>query len=320
MKRTKRLITLLVCLFTLASCDFLNRPTTTLTTSEPDSTSDTTNTSDTSTSSVHDGEPFWVHFKTYCLETLDSVFTNYIEQMPLVNNFDFHLSGWYLEATYNNIVSFPLIVTSEITLHAKWDILDINDFGFELTSDNEGYKVVSYGGNTNNLVMPNTYNGKPILEIGEYVFANNGVIQVLTLPVHLIRIRLAAFKNCTQLYALALPLTLTHLDTDAFSGCTSLEGIILSANLKVIGNNAFEGCKISAITLFSKVEEIRSRAFADCIYLDEVKLHPSTPPLRFNNSFESTKDTLVYKVPADYLEIYKQNEHWSAFKDQIVSY
>lgn len=318
MKRFKKFIISLMCLLTLSSCDFFNNPTTTP--SDSDSTSDTTSPSDSDTSSIPLGDPHWVFFVTYSLELLDPIHTNYIEHMPIVGNLDLYLSGWYLEAAYKNIVSFPLVVTSDMTLHAKWDIVDINDFAFELTSDNEGYKIISYGGNDSNLVIPNVYNGKPILEIDEYVFANNGVIQILTLPINLVRIHLAAFKNCTQLYALALPVTLTHLDTDAFSGCSSLEGILLSANLKVIGNNAFEGCKMSAITLFSQVEEIRSRAFANCTYLDEVKLHPSNPPLRFNNSFEGTKDSLIYKVPSDYLETYKQNEYWSAYADQIVSY
>lgn len=307
-----------MCSLILSGCDFLNNPSTSP--SESDSIIDTNLPSDTNTSSIPLGDPYWVYFITYSFELLEPVFTNYIEHMPLVSNLDLHLSGWYLEATYQNIVSFPLVVTNELTLHAKWDVLNINDFGFELTSDNEGYKIVSYGGNTNNLVMPNIYNGKPILEIDEYVFANNGAIQVLSLPVNLVKIHLAAFKNCTQLYALGLPMTLTHLDTDAFSGCTSLEEIILSTNLEVIGNNAFEGCKITTITLFSKVQEIRSRAFADCTKLNEVKLHSTNPPLRFNNSFEGTKDTLIYKVPSNYLETYKQNEYWSAFKDQIIGY
>lgn len=323
MKKSYQVILLLLPLITLVSCDGLVFPSSSDPTTTDSTTSDTSLTTDSNTDSTSSeppiGESYWVHFETYANETIDSIFTNYIQEMPLVNNAPLYLSGWYLESSYHNIISFPYVVTSEVTLHAKWDEININDFAFELTNDNQGYKLISYGGNTHNLIIPSIYKEKPVLEIGPYVFAYNGVIQYVTLPSSLRRINLAAFKDCIQLTSLTLPNTLTYLDTDAFSGCNNLSSITLSTNLKVIGNNAFEGIKITSIILHNKVEEIRSRAFANNLKLDEVILHSLTPPLRFNNSFEGTKNSLIYKVPSNLVSIYKENEYWKAFKDQIVS-
>jgi len=279
---------------------------------------DSTSLTDSSGSEVPN-DPHWVHFITHCDATLESVFTARVDTMPIVANGSLILEGWFLEEAYNNIVSFPYRVLADVTLHAKWTEGDPSDFTFSSTLDNAGYAVTSYGGNATNVVIPSYYNSKPILELGEYLFYNNSAILSVTMPSMLIKINMAAFKNAVQLSSIVIPSNVTLIGTDAFMDCCALQTIAMPEQLEVIGNNAFEGTAIQTITLNSHVNEIRSRAFADCANLRDVYLDNLTPPLRFANSFENTSVQLRYKVYEGVLNAYKTNQYWSPYSSQIIS-
>ena len=150
------------------------------------STSDTTDTNNTSSSSDTEGtevpnDPHWVHFETYCSATLESVFTAQIDAMPLVENGTLILEGWFLESGYINIVSFPYRVLEDVTLHAKWTEGNPAEFTFSSTLDGSGYIVTSYGGNATNVVIPSYHNSKPVLELGEYLFNEKDLSELLNL-------------------------------------------------------------------------------------------------------------------------------------------
>ena len=264
-------------------------------------------------------DPHWVHYVTHCEATLESVFIARIETMPIVENGTLILEGWFLEDAYINIVSFPYRVLEDVTLHAKWTEGNPADFTFSSTIDSAGYIVSSYGGNATNVVIPSYYNSKPVLEIGEYLFSNNGAILSVTMPSMLVKINMAAFKNAVQLSSIVIPSNVTLIDTDAFMDCSALQTVALPERLEVIGNNAFEGTAMTTITLGNRISEIRSRAFADCASLRDVYLDNLTPPLRFANSFENTNVALRYKVYASALNTYKVNEYWAPFASQIVA-
>ena len=277
--------------------------------------SSATNSSDTEVPN----DPHWVHYVTHCEATLESVFIARIETMPIVENGTLILEGWFLEDAYINIVSFPYRVLEDVTLHAKWTEGNPADFTFSSTIDSAGYIVSSYGGNATNVVIPSYYNSKPVLEIGEYLFSNNGAILSVTMPSMLVKINMAAFKNAVQLSSIVIPSNVTLIDTDAFMDCSALQTVALPERLEVIGNNAFEGTAMTMITIGNRVSEIRSRAFADCASLRDVYLDNLTPPLRFANSFENTNVALRYKVYASALNTYKVNEYWAPFASQIVA-
>ena len=277
--------------------------------------SSATNSSDTEVPN----DPHWVHFVTHCNATLESVFTARVETMPLVENGTLLLEGWFLEEAYTNIVSFPYRVLEDVTLHAKWTEGNPSEFTYSSTLDNTGYIVTSYGGNAANVAIPSYYNSKPVLEIGEYLFNNNGAISAVTLPSMLVRINMAAFKNAVQLSSIVIPNNVVLIGTDAFMNCSALQTIALPERLEILGNSAFEGTAMISVTLGNRVSEIRSRAFADCASLRNVFLDNLTPPLRFANSFENTNAALRYKVDSSSLDTYKTNEYWAPFASQIVA-
>ncbi len=197
------------------------------------------------------------------------------------------------------------------------------DFTFALANDSSGYIAISYGGNATSIIIPDNYDSKPVIGVGDYLFYQNATILNVTLPSTLKTIGMASFKGATQLYAIVLPSSLISLGTDAFSGCSQLSSVTWSnrstATLTTIGNNAFEECPLAQIDLPSSLTEIKSRAFADCLYLGRVDLYGSVPPIRANNSFEGCPSGLDFYVPSDALTAYQTSSYWSGFATQLYN-
>ncbi len=198
-----------------------------------------------------------------------------------------------------------------------------SDFTFALSNDSSGYIAISYGGNATSIVIPESYESKPVIGVGDYLFYQNAAILNVSLPNSLKTIGMAAFKGATQLYAIVLPSSLLSLGTDAFSGCSQLSSVTWAsrstASLTSIGNNAFEGCPLAQIDLPASLTEINSRAFADCLYLGRVDLYGSVPPIRANNSFEGCPSGLDFYVPSGALSAYQQSSSWSAYSTHLYN-
>ncbi len=261
---------------------------------------------------------FIVSFVTNATATLDPVTTSYLEFPPSVTNDPLVLEGWYLDAAFTQVVTFPYRVTSNVTLYAKW-ITGTSGFNYIINSQSNGYIVDSYAGNAIQVVIPASHQGLPVVELGAYLFYENGSLIQVTIPSTVQLIGYAAFKHATSLTSISIPNSVTHIDSDAFSGAANLSTMTLSNSLQVIGNNAFEGTKITTITLPSTLSEIHARAFADNPLLQTVNLNGLTPPLRFPSSFENCHANLRYKVLSSALNTYQTNEYWQAYSSIITA-
>jgi len=79
------------------------------------------------------------------------------------------------------------------------------------------------------VVIPDTYDGKPVNRI--YV---NG------------------FSNCTGITSVIIPNSVTVIENDAFHGCTGIKSITIPASVTIIGYNAFRNCtNLTSVTFLS---------------------------------------------------------------------
>lgn len=78
-------------------------------------------------------------------------------------------------------------------------LADAADFTFALNSAGTGYIVQKYVGTAAEVVVPDSYNGLPVVEIGEGAFENNSTITRVSLPSCVTRIGKRSFKNCAKL-------------------------------------------------------------------------------------------------------------------------
>ncbi len=107
----------------------------------------------------------------------------------------------------------------------------------------------------------------------------------------------------------------TSLGNRVFSNCLSLSSVSIPNSVTNIGVETFYDCmSLISITIPSSVTSIGNRAFAGCNSLTSVIIDNSTPPTIHSNTFQDIDiTTLVLKVPASAIAVYKDTDIWKNF-------
>ena len=127
---------------------------------------------------------------------------------------------------------------------------------------------------TGNVTIPSTWNGEPVVAIGDSGFYGNGEITSLVISEGITLINSYAFCECSQLTSVTLPNSLQQLGYSAFTDCSELEFTVYG-NGKYLGNN--ENPYLALVDAVSentnvtvhKNTKVISESF---IYMDNVKL------------------------------------------------
>ena len=142
----------------------------------------------------------------------------------------------------------------------------------------------------NNIFIPETLEGKEVLEIKEYAFSNNPLIKNIIISdtiteikkgtfnncfnletvtfsdsSHLQKIEEEAFYYCKKLTSINLPMGLISINHKAFSGCSNLESIIIPDSVISLGEYAFEACTtLTNVVLSNNLTSIQKYTFFNC--------------------------------------------------------
>ena len=115
--------------------------------------------------------------------------------------------------------SNPSSSSSEITI-PDIDPLKELDFLYDSTNENYWVKKAKSEDINGNLVIPSTYNGKPVVGI-----------------------QMNAFQYCKSLKSVTLPSTIKEIESSAFYLCEKLESVTLNEGLKTISFYSFYRCE-----------------------------------------------------------------------------
>lgn len=164
----------------------------------------------------------------------------------------------------------------------------------------DGYEVIKYTRGIMqsgvNAVIPETYNGKNVLAIGENAFKNSNVknvqlpstlesikanafygcvnIESIDIPNDVFEIRASAFENCVNLKKVSLSNEISAIRAAAFKNNISLKEIELPESLEYLGASVFSHCSsLEEITIPNKVVEINGQTFEYCVSLRKINLH-----------------------------------------------
>lgn len=170
------------------------------------------------------------------------------------------------------------------------DILDNYSKGlaYTLNEDGESYSVTGLGTCTNtNLIIPASYEGKPVTSIGNEAFKNCKSLTSATIPRSVTSIGDNAFRYCNSLTNVDIPDSVTSIGENAFDTCKSLMSITIPNSVTSMGWYVFSACKsLTSVVIPDSMTSIVRGAFAGCDNLISVTIPRSVTsigPYAFNN-------------------------------------
>ncbi len=150
----------------------------------------------------------------------------------------FTFEGWFLDSSYNTVYSFSSMPAEDITVYAKWNL----GFNFVLLDD-ETYELSGYFGTATDVIIPSTYLGIAVTQIG-----------------------MSAFENCTSITSVTIPDSIVEIGFEAFSFCTSLINLTIPNSVNIIGEGAFRGCSGLVSMTLPFVGESRDSLGASAVF------------------------------------------------------
>lgn len=198
----------------------------------------------------------------------------FADDVPMKEGYDF--TGW--KASNGTVYSRTdsLAVTGDATFTAVWkrSVTDAAQFVFTLSEDGNSYILsgLADGFSVKDVVVPGTYNGKPVTEIGSNVFSYLDAVETvdLTNGTSLVKIGSWNFTNCKALTSVTLEncASLETVGDACFKGCTQLVTIDLKglSSLKTIGSSCFDGYSWDGPGGLP----VRALDFSDCVSLESI--------------------------------------------------
>ena len=248
---------------------------------------------------------------------LDNGETAVFEISMVVNNLSANISS----------ASLTPVLTLKSALTPTLDKLK-----FIANSDGNSYSVAAKSSSiTGEVIIPETYEGKPVTSIANSGFADNSNLTSVIIPNSVTSIGDYAFNKCIGLTSIMIPNSVTSIGVNVFSNCSGLTSInVSSGNTKYdsrdncnaiietasntliqgckttiipdsvisIGVSAFSGCSgLTSITIPNSVTDIKNRAFSYCDGLTSIIIPDGATSIGSRTFLYCEKLTKIY-IPA----------------------
>ena len=115
--------------------------------------------------------------------------------------------------------------------------------------------LVRYFGSDSKVDIPTELGGKPVTEIGEWVFAYYSSLTEVTIPKSVTSIRAFAFRSCSSLTKAIIPEGVTSIGDSAFLYCSSLTEVTIPKSVTSIEYFAFCDCEALKTVYYGGTQE-----------------------------------------------------------------
>lgn len=165
-------------------------------------------------------------------------------------------------------------------------------------------QITSYTGKAKNLTLPENFDGKPILLIGEGAFRGCETLEKVTFPLTLRALDRYAFENCSALKEIVVNNRLETIADYAFRG-SGIEVFAPDCPLYSIGRNVFYGCEnLKKVVLPASLTVLKEYAFSGCTALTEVDMTACVRLAKLDNRlFNGCTSLQSFALPENLTEI-----------------
>ena len=116
-----------------------------------------------------------------------------------------------------------------------------------MIGDNTTTAGNGYVGTDTDVIIPSTYNGKPVTTIGKYAFRNKTEITSVNIPNSVTTIGNYAFAYCSGLTSIEIPEGVTTISQSTFQKCSGLTSIEIPASVTKISSTAFRESGLESV-------------------------------------------------------------------------
>ena len=145
------------------------------------------------------------------------------------------------------------------------------EYKYELNDG--GASLLRYQGKEENVVLPDSFDGRPLTALADNAFYDCKKLVSVTIPESVASVGSGCFKNCVSLKSVRLPEKLASLGDYAFALCKELEGVSLPETLTNVPQGCFLKCKsLTRVNVGGNVTSLGEEAFSGCTQLKYLSL------------------------------------------------
>lgn len=153
-------------------------------------------------------------------------------------------------------------------------------------SEEGNISIKEYKGSSENVAIPDNFDGFPVVSIGEKAFQNKDSLVSVTISDSVTLIDRYAFDSCSMLKSVVIGKSVETISEYAFRECMSLEKIVIPDSVKKIESYAFYQCEnLSSVDFGNSLEKIGNNAFRFCYSLTSVVIPDSVKDIQYEAFF-----------------------------------
>lgn len=178
--------------------------------------------------------------------------------------------------------------------------------------DDGDMDIIAYDGEANIINVPDSVDGKPVIEIRGYFLRSNDNVVEVNIPDTIKEISSEAFEFCYNLEKLTMGKNIEIIGESLCLSDASLKEVTLSESLKEIPVCAFANCiSLENITIPDGVTSLCDNAFSGCSSLNEIHIPASVTEIvdGSNSSFDDCDNLTIYAPAGSYAEQYAKDNN-----------
>lgn len=143
---------------------------------------------------------------------------------------------------------------------------------YTLINGNTEYEISKIGKASGDIIIEDTYRGKPVTSIAERAFFGSSLVRSVTIGNNVTSIGDFAFSGCSYLSSVTIPESVTYIGVNAFQSCRALESVKLPSKLTQLNDYVFRYCKQLQSIDLANVVSIGVSALEECDALTSVEI------------------------------------------------